>query len=137
MASACDLDGLRALVVEDDPDLAHALSALLESVGAKAVEAGTAEEALRVAGASRFDLALVDYILPGMDGAALVRRARASERPELRGLPVVGLSGRAGTEGEMMDAGASCYVQKPADADRILQAVRWVVQVYLPERAPD
>src|SRR5512144_186889 len=101
------------LVVDDEPNIRRALRMVLEPEGYAIVEAESAERALEVLGAEPVDLGIFDIRLPGMDGLALLSKAR-----ELwRDLPVLVVSGNADAA-DIVDAmrrGASDFIPKPVD----------------------
>jgi CheY-like chemotaxis protein len=69
------------------------------------------EEAFAIIKSRRPDLVLTDVMMPRLDGLALLQFIRAD--PELRDLPVILLSARAGEEVEGRTAGADDYLTKP------------------------
>ncbi|HEU5002600.1 MAG TPA: response regulator [Actinomycetota bacterium] len=83
--------GARALVVEDDEQVALMLCYLLEEQGLHCTEVATAEEGWRIVAQEAPDLAIVDLRLPGRDGWWLVERLR--EAPATRRLPIVVITG--------------------------------------------
>ncbi len=110
------------LVVDDEKNIRRTLRMVLEAEGYEVQEAESAEEALKLLEAEPVDLAIFDIRLPGMDGLALLSRAR-----ELwRDLPVIVISGHADTS-DVVDAikrGASDFFSKPVDRDRVLVSVQ-------------
>ncbi len=110
------------LVVDDEPNIRRALRMVLEPEGYAIVEAESAERALEVLGAEPVDLGIFDIRLPGMDGLALLSKAR-----ELwRDLPVLVVSGNADAA-DIVDAmrrGASDFIPKPVDRERVLVSVK-------------
>ncbi len=110
------------LVVDDERNIRRTLRMVLETEGYQVLEAESAEQALEVLGAEPVDLGVFDIRLPGMDGLALLSRAR-----ELwRDLPVIVISGHADTS-DVVDAvkrGATDFFSKPVDRDRVLVSVR-------------
>src|SRR5512133_1363535 len=118
------MDGTRQviLVVDDEKNIRLMLRRTLEDEGYAVVEAESAEKALEVLGVEPVDLGIFDIRLPGMDGLALLSKAR-----ELwRDLPVVVISGHADT-GDVVDAmkrGATDFFTKPVDRDRVLVSVK-------------
>lgn len=84
----------RILVVDDDDVLRRPLQRTLEAKGYDVLAVTTAEEALTSLAVTPVDLVVTDRGLPGMDGAALIRRLR-HERPEL---PVLLMTGRPGLD---------------------------------------
>ena len=112
---------IRILVVEDDAPLRDALATSLEAHGYEAGHAGTAEEAVVLAGHDLPDLVLLDLSLPGADGLDALRRLRS-----FTSVPVVVLTVRDSKEDKIaaLDGGADDYVVKPFDLDELLARVR-------------
>jgi two-component system nitrogen regulation response regulator NtrX len=110
------------LVVDDERNIRRTLRMVLEAEGYAVSEAESAEDALKILEGEPVDLGIFDIRLPGMDGLALLSRAR-----ELwRDLPVVVISGHADTS-DVVDAvkrGATDFFSKPVDRDRVLVSVR-------------
>jgi two-component system sensor histidine kinase/response regulator len=100
----------RIMVVDDQPANLRAVSTLLVRSGYEVVTATTGEEALRLATGQVPDLLLLDMMMPGMDGFALL--AEIKQHPPLLRLPVVFLT--AAHDRELLlrafDAGAVDYV---------------------------
>ncbi|HEU4571519.1 MAG TPA: response regulator, partial [Candidatus Limnocylindrales bacterium] len=67
---------MRILIVEDEPSIAGAIDAALARDGYAVDVVGDGAEALAWAAAYDYDLAVVDVVLPGLDGRELVRRLR-------------------------------------------------------------
>jgi two-component system sensor histidine kinase/response regulator len=113
----------RILVVDDQPANLRAVSTLLVRSGYQVVTADTGEEALRLAVEHVPDLLLLDMMMPGMDGFALL--AQIKQHPPLLRLPVVFLT--AAHDRELLlrafDAGAVDYVTKPFMPEELLARV--------------
>jgi len=110
------------LVVDDEKNIRRTLRMVLEAEGYEVQEAESAEEALKLLEAEPVDLGIFDIRLPGMDGLALLSRAR-----ELwKDLPVIVISGHADTSDvvDAMKRGANDFFGKPVDRDRVLVSVR-------------
>src|SRR5690349_16949240 len=110
------------LVVDDEKNIRRTLRMVLETEGYAVAEAETAEEALKLLEAEPVDLGIFDVRLPGIDGLALLSRAR-----ELwRDLPVIVISGHAETPDvvEAMRRGALDFFSKPVDRDRVVVSVK-------------
>lgn len=122
MPSSVSTSG-RILVVDDQPANLRVVSALLARHGYEVVTAGGGEDALAMASAHVPDLMLLDMMMPGMDGFALL--AEVKQRPELLRLPVVFLT--AAQDRELLlrafDAGAVDYVTKPFMPEELLARV--------------
>ena len=111
----------RILIVEDDAPLRDALATSLQAHGYEASEAGTAEEAVVLAGHDLPDLVLLDLSLPGADGFHALRRLRS-----FTSIPVVVLTVRDAKDDKIaaLDGGADDYVVKPFDLDELLARIR-------------
>ncbi len=111
----------RILVVDDEHSLRRLLRLYLEQEGYEVVEAGTGVEALSALRRGGIDLALVDVMLPELDGFEVVRRIRT----EL-GLPIIMITAR-GEEAQRiagLEVGADDYVVKPFSAPEVVARVR-------------
>jgi DNA-binding response OmpR family regulator len=104
------------LVADDDEDILTLVAFRLERAGCEIVKARSGDEALRVAGEIVPDLAVLDVMMPGMDGYDVTRELRRHERTSE--MPIILLTARA-QEADVargMAAGADDYVRKPFDA---------------------
>ncbi|HUG36741.1 MAG TPA: response regulator, partial [Candidatus Limnocylindrales bacterium] len=115
---AMDASGVRqavVLVVDDDDDTVNVLTMTLWTEGFQVLSASNGNAALEIARASRPDLMLLDWMLPGRDGLEVCRELRADADPHLRDLPVVLLTGHAGDDNAaiVFAAGVTDYVTKP------------------------
>ncbi len=117
---------MMVLVVEDDPKLGPLLVRGLATHDIESDLADTAEVALAMAGQRHYSAALVDQMLPGIDGLQLCRRLR---RGGLRA-PVVIMSARGDLADQIAPAGANGYLVKPFSFDQLLASLR-----ALPERS--
>jgi signal transduction histidine kinase/DNA-binding response OmpR family regulator/HAMP domain-containing protein len=119
------IDGVKFLVVDDEPRNLFAITALLEQGGADVtvVESG-AEAAASLELTPDIDIVLMDIMMPVMDGYEAIRAIRASERNTH--LPIIAVTGKvtAGERKRCMDAGADGYVPKPVDHSELFAALR-------------
>ncbi len=106
------------IIVEDDPAVGESLRLALSALGHTACTAASAEEALALIDSTPFDLAVVDVMLPGMDGFELCRRVSAT-----RSLPLLLLTARSDPIDIVvgLECGADDYVTKPVEP-RVLDA---------------
>lgn len=113
------------LVVEDSPDQAALVAALLESAGHTARLAENAETALERVAESRPDLVVTDLVMPGMDGLELVEAVRDG----FPDLPVILVTAFGGGEiaVEALKRGAAHFVPKLRLADDLLDTVNSVL----------
>lgn len=112
------MDELRRILVVDDQDSMRVLLRdMIEVIGYDVVLAEGGEQALSILEGSRFDLVLSDLNMPGMDGTALLRAAKA-KYPEV---PVVIITGYGTfhTEKRVMKEGADGYISKPCTLSKI------------------
>jgi two-component system KDP operon response regulator KdpE len=100
----------RVLVCDDEPQILRALRVILRDAGYEAVPASTGEEALDAAAVARPDAAILDLVLPDIDGIELCRRLR-----EWTDMPVIVLSAVGDEDAKVraLAAGADDYVTKP------------------------
>ena len=106
------------LVVDDERMSRSLLVRALENGGFACRQATSGEEALRTIEERPPALVLLDYAMPGINGAELCRRLRAHADSAVAQLPIIMLTGMAGEEQEVfcLEAGASDFVTKPVNA---------------------
>ncbi len=118
------------LLVDDDIRNIFSLSSVLGEKGMHIVEASNGVEALAMLEAHpEIDIVLMDIMMPEMDGFEAIRRIRLD--PRHRKLPVIGLTAKAmlGDQKQCLDAGASDYLSKPVDLDKLFSLMRvWLYQ---------
>jgi CheY-like chemotaxis protein len=117
--------GKRILIVDDDVRNVFALTSALEPHNLDVVYAGNGEEGIQMLQQDQeIDLVLMDVMMPGMDGYTAMREIR--KVPAFRSLPVIALTAKAmpGDRENSLSAGASDYVTKPVDIDRLLTLLR-------------
>lgn len=119
------LQGLRLLLVDDDPDARHMLHTLLSRHGSRAAAVGSAAEALDWLNNHPCDLMISDIDMPGGDGYGLMRQVRASPSPLLRRLPAVALTANARFADRMntLAAGFQMHISKPVHPNELLATV--------------
>ena len=100
----------RILVVDDEHQILRALRVILRDAGFEAVPADSAEEALDLAAVQTPDAAIVDLVLPDIDGVELCRRLR-----EWSDMPIILLSAVGDEDAKVraLAAGADDYITKP------------------------
>ncbi|MBN4076596.1 response regulator transcription factor [Gemmatimonas aurantiaca] len=110
----------RILIVEDEPNLADGLEMNLSAEGYEAIVARDANEALELFERIEFDLALLDIMLPGMDGVTLCKELRKRSH-----LPIIFLSARDSDSDKItgLDVGADDYITKPFNLDELLRRI--------------
>jgi CheY-like chemotaxis protein len=111
------------LIVDDNLPLRLLVAQALEEHGYVTVAAESGEAALEAAAYGPPDLCIVDFFMPGMSGAQLIRELHASPDPRLRRVPVIGLTAYEGGERELLAAGAALALRKPWSEVTLLDAV--------------
>ncbi|WP_340643808.1 PAS domain S-box protein [Phenylobacterium sp.] len=123
-----DLEGVRVLVVDDNPMNRELARAVLESAGAEITEAGDGQQGLLTATQLPFDVILLDIRMPVMDGPEALRRLRAEPGPNAS-IPILAFSADADLERYAEQDGFDDVVRKPVDAASLIQAIahwtRW------------
>ena len=105
-------DRTTVLIVDDSMTFREQLRELLESEGYAVLTAPSGEDGLRVAADRRPQAVIVDGVMPGIDGATVIRRIRLD--PALRDIPCILMTADDdyATELQMLDAGADAFVRK-------------------------
>ncbi|HEY9431140.1 MAG TPA: response regulator [Blastocatellia bacterium] len=112
---------LKILIVDDDPDIADALTLILQSAEYDVISAATGQECLQIARAERPDLILLDVRLPDINGLEVCRRIKTD--PELARIAVINVTGMRTSkddEVEGIEAGADAYLTKPVHLRTLL-----------------
>ncbi|MDD2772206.1 MAG: response regulator [Elusimicrobiales bacterium] len=103
----------RVLIAEDDEIMRAMLKAMLEADGYAVLEAGDGLQAWEILDKQGADLLVSDVNMPGMDGFALVRKARGDRR--FKKIPIIMLTIRGEAESQVKgyNVGADEYIPKP------------------------
>jgi two-component system, NtrC family, sensor kinase len=120
--------GTTVLIIDDSPTYREELRATLEAAGYDVLIATSGEEGLRVVSDQRPGAVIVDGMLPGIDGATVIRRLRLDAA--LRGVPCLLLTSSEGSGAELraLDAGADAFVRKEEDLSVILARLGAIVR---------
>ena len=116
------------LLVEDDPAIVELTRITLEGAGFGVIDAATAEQALDRLKTVLPDVALIDWMLPGMSGLALAQRIRAE--PRTQKLPIIMVTARAQETDRVtgLDQGADDYLTKPFSPRELVARIRAVLR---------
>jgi DNA-binding response OmpR family regulator len=117
---------LRLLVVEDDPAIASFLVKGLKEAGFAVDQAGNGGAALEMASRESYDLAVVDLMLPGLDGLALIEELRRRRIT----VPVIILSAKRSVDDRVrgLQAGGDDYLTKPFAFEELLARVQALIR---------
>ena len=116
------------LVVEDDPDIRELLRFTLERAGLKVVEAESGEDALTFLDGPQPSVAIIDWMLPGINGVELTQRLR--EDPLTSAMPLIMLTAR-GEEADKLksfDSGIDDYLTKPFSPKELVARVKALIR---------
>jgi PAS domain S-box-containing protein len=111
------LDGLKVLIVDDEPDTREMLKVMIERFGAEVKAGATSAEALDLLEQWRPNVIVSDIEMPGEDGYSLIKKIRALEPLRGGAVPAVALTAYARAEDRMraLSAGYQMHVAKPAE----------------------
>lgn len=117
---------MRVLVVEDDAKIASFLVRGLKQAGYAVDHAADGETGLALAESTDYDAAIVDVMLPKLDGISFVKRVRAARRP----LPVLILSAKSSVDDRVrgLQAGGDDYLTKPFAFSELLARVQALIR---------
>ena len=112
---------MKILIVEDDAKTLSFLEKAFRSDGFSVRTAGDGESGLAIAKTEPFDAAVVDIMLPGLDGISLVREIRALKKD----FPIIFLSALSSVDNKVkgLEAGADDYLAKPFSVSELLARV--------------
>ena len=122
------LAGKKVLIVDDDVRNIFALASALESHGMEVVYAEDGQGGIEMLSAHPdVSVVLMDVMMPGMDGYETIRAIRAESKHNR--LPIIAVTAKALKEDRdrCLDAGASDYLPKPVDTDKLVELLQlWV-----------
>jgi CheY-like chemotaxis protein len=118
--------GLSVLLVDDDSEFRETLRDLLSAEGHRVVCARDGSDAVAAMRAHRPEVIVLDYVMPRVDGATLVRTLR--ESASTSDIAIVMMSGLPEEMVRPVCSGYDVYLPKPVQVDALLQAVRQALQ---------
>ena len=115
------------LIVEDEDSMARFIELELLHEGYTVSKAGDGRTALALAASERFDLILLDIMLPGLNGIEVLRRLNMTDAP-----PVILLTARDAVMDKVagLDAGAVDYITKPFAIEELLARIRVALKLH-------
>jgi CheY-like chemotaxis protein len=125
-----ELAGAKVLIVDDDIRNIFSLTSVLESHDVEVLHAERGKDGILILEQTPgVDVALIDIMMPDMDGYQTMREIR--RQPGLANLPLIAVTAKAmkGDRQKCLDAGASDYIAKPVDIELLLALLRvWVAR---------
>lgn len=124
------LDGVRVLVVDDEPDTRALLRTGLTHSGAEVVVASSCDEAIQAIQETVPDLLISDIGMPGTDGYELIRRVRSLPNESGGRVPAIALTAYARVEDRMqaLRSGYQMHVPKPVEIAELVAVAASLVQ---------
>lgn len=114
-------DGKRVLIVDDDDDIRANIQDILSDLGYRTDTAHDGVSAIHLVEEHPYDVVLLDYQMPGLDGASLYQKIKKI-RPEAVAIMVTAYAGSHGVQ-QACEAGTWHVLRKPVDLDRLLPLV--------------
>ncbi|MBD2164245.1 response regulator [Calothrix membranacea FACHB-236] len=129
-SSDFNLNGLQALLVDDDRDSREFIAFLLEQYGAQVTQAQSAHDALSSLGQAKFDLLISDIGMPDMDGYTLIRQIRKQSPDQSGEIPAIALTAYAGEIDQQLAlaAGFQQHISKPIELEILMQTILTIVR---------
>jgi signal transduction histidine kinase/DNA-binding response OmpR family regulator len=123
-----ELAGAKILIVDDDIRNIYSLTSVLESYDVEVLHAERGRDGILILEQTPgVDVALIDIMMPEMDGYETMQQIRTN--PDLVNLPLIAVTAKAmkGDRQKCLDAGASDYIAKPVDIELLLALLRvWI-----------
>ena len=125
------------LIVEDEPAIAELIEVTLKRSGHKTLRANSVEEAVQLIDQAIPDLALIDWMLPGLSGIDLIKRVRSNKRTQ--SIPVIMLTAKADEDDKLtgLDKGADDYITKPFSPKELVARIKAVLRRRTPHLTDD
>ncbi len=120
-----DFNGIKILIVDDEPDNLEFLKFVLETYGASVETATSAPEAFKLFLQDKPDLLISDIAMPEVNGHTLIRQIRALPSQKGAKIPAIALTAYAGetNQKESLQAGFNLHLAKPIQADSLAQRI--------------
>ncbi len=112
----------KVLLVDDEEEFVDLMSQRLETRGLKVVAVTSGEKAVEMVADKKFDVAVVDLSMPGIDGIETLKQIKV-KRPDME---VIMLTGQATVKAgiEAMKDGASDFLEKPVDLNVLMEKIQ-------------
>lgn len=130
------LEGVCALVVDDQPDARILICRLIEEHGGRCIVAETAAEALTLIDQDGVNILISDIGMPDVDGYELIRKIRSMHSGTLRNLPAIALTAyaRADDRQRALLAGFQMHVSKPVEPRELIAGIASLVNLRAPSQ---
>ena len=127
-ANRGELEGVHALLAEDNDLNAQVAQALLAEYGVRVTRAKDGLEAVELfehEPAGSFDVILMDIMMPGMNGMNATKAIRALDRPDAKVVPIIAMTANAFSQDvqHCIDAGMNAHLAKPLDMEKVVSTI--------------
>ena len=118
------------LIVEDDKEIRDGVEIYLKNQGYQVWKAANGKEGLEIVAQEEIHLAILDIMMPVMDGMEAARRIRKLETDHAKNVPILAMTAQSASDSEQMckDAGMNGYVAKPVAAKLLTIEIRKAMQ---------
>ena len=125
LTELADLQGVRVVAIDDEPDALSLLRIVLEAAGAEVETVSQASLAIERIGSVRPHALIIDIGMPDMDGFQLIERIRASEDEVIRNVPAAALTAFARSEDrtKALRSGFELHLSKPIDPAELVASI--------------
>lgn len=123
-------NGLKILVLDDEPDARNLMRTLLEEYGAHVMTAQNVQEALAMLDAQSVNLIISDIGMPSQDGYEFIKQVRKHPRKENRTIPAIALTAYARSEDRIraLQAGFQSHIPKPIESSELFAVISSVTK---------
>ena len=113
------------LIVEDDKEIRDGVEIYLKNQGYQVWKAANGKEGLEIVAQEEIHLAILDIMMPVMDGLTAARTIRDLERQDAKTIPIIAMTANAFREDaeKCMEAGMNAHLAKPLDDEKIKQTI--------------
>jgi two-component system, cell cycle response regulator DivK len=117
----------RVLVIEDNEDNMHLMTFILQKNGYAVIKAENGKKGIEQAMKEQPDFILLDIQLPDMDGLAVLKKIRQSEKT--RAIKAIAVTSYAmtGDRERLVQAGCNGYIEKPIDPETIMAEINRII----------
>jgi signal transduction histidine kinase/CheY-like chemotaxis protein len=124
------LDGVRVLIVDDEPETREIMAHELQGCGAEVSEAASVSDALEILEATEMDVLLADVAMPNEDGYSLIRKVRSSTAPRIAAIPAAAVTAHAREDErtQALAAGFHVHLAKPVEPAVLARTVEKLVR---------
>lgn len=128
----------KILIVDDNDMNRRVIASLLKETKVQTFEAESGEICLNMTAEQRFDVILMDHMMPGMDGIQTLRAMRARENDPCHDTPIVIVTANAivGAKEAYLEAGFTDFLSKPIDPTKLEQMIFSLLDKSLIAKAP-